>query len=158
FESMVDRHGISPVGDEPWVKGSTGGSDDHSGAFIAKGFTECPPASTPQQFLEHVAARRSRPGGLDGTPLSFAHSLYSIGYQYYSDKFLVKSPGSGDLAVRMMEGMFGTQQTQVKLKDRVAYLAGRVTGRSDRVAEIEFKQMVASEMKQLFGEEWLRDD
>ena len=160
FERLADRHSIAPVGDEPWIKGTTGGSDDHSGAFIAKGFTECPAASTPKEFLQHVVERRSRPGGLDGTPLSFAHSLYSIGYQYYRDTFLASSPGTGDLALRMMEGMFGKQQTQVRFKDRVAYIAGRFTGRSDRQVreEIEFKRMVSTEMSQLFGEDWLRDD
>src|SRR5262245_39478346 len=40
FEDLASRHTIAPVGDRPWVKGSTGGSDDHSALFIAKGFTE----------------------------------------------------------------------------------------------------------------------
>jgi hypothetical protein len=158
FERMVDRHGIAPVGEEPWRKGTTGGSDDHSGAFIAKGFTECPDSDTPREFLQHVTGRRSQPGGLDGTPLSFAHSLYSIGYQYYSDKFLNQGTGSGDLVRRMMQEIFGREQTEVRFKDRVSYLAGRLTGRADRHAEVEFKRLVSTEMGQLFGEDWLRDD
>src|SRR5262249_2634695 len=67
FEQIANRHGIAPVGDRPWLKGFTGGSDDHSGAFIAKGFTECAASATPIEFLARVAARESRAGGLDGT-------------------------------------------------------------------------------------------
>src|SRR5262245_41903924 len=102
FEGMANRHNIAPVGEQPWVKGVTGGSDDHSGAFIAKGFTACPASGSPAEFLNHVFERRSMSGGLDGTPLSFAHSLYSIGYQYYRDKFLSSSVTGRDLVLRTM--------------------------------------------------------
>lgn len=157
FERMVDRHGLAPAGTDPWVKGTTGGSDDHSGAFIAKGFTECPSARTPREFLAHVAARRSNGGGLDGTPLSFAHSLYKISYQYYRDKFLAGASG-GDLVVRMMGEVFGKEQVRVRFKDRVTHLAGQLSGRHDRSPEVEFKRFVSTEMTQLFGEDWLHDD
>jgi hypothetical protein len=59
FEDMANRHRIVPVGDRPWEKGFSGGSDDHSGAFVAKGFTECPESQTPGVFLNHVQSRRS---------------------------------------------------------------------------------------------------
>ena len=68
FEEIASRHSITPLGDAPWIKGFTGGSDDHSGVFIAKAYTECPPSNTSREFLGHVAARQSaarerRPGG-----------------------------------------------------------------------------------------------
>jgi glycosyltransferase involved in cell wall biosynthesis len=158
FEAMAERHKITPVGEEPWRTGFTGGSDDHSGAFIAKGFTECPPCITPEEFLTHVLERRSVAGGLDGTPLSFAHSLYSIGYQYYRDRFLSKSAAGGDLVPKLMREVFGRAQTPPAFKDRVSYYARRIAGRSERSAEQEFKRMVSSEMVRLFGEDWLEDD
>jgi hypothetical protein len=158
LERMADRHNLAPVGHEPWRKGTTGGSDDHSGVFIAKGFTECPEAATPSEFLQHVAARRSRPGGLDGTPLSFAHSLYSIGYQYYSDKFLARTSGAATVIRRTVEDLFGESASPVRFRERVTSIAGRLAGRPDRRAEIEFQRMVSTEMTQLFGEDWLRDD
>jgi glycosyltransferase involved in cell wall biosynthesis len=158
LENMANRHGIAPVGEQPWVKGFSGGSDDHSGAFIAKGFTECPDSHTPAEFLDHVARRRGLSGGLDGTPLSFAHSLYSIGYRYYRDRFLSKSEADGDLVLKVMGKIFGKKQTQLGLRDRVSYYANKIARRPERPVEIEFKRMISTEMVKLFGEDWLKDD
>ena len=35
--NMADRQGLEPCGPEPWKKTFTGGSDDHSGAYIGRG-------------------------------------------------------------------------------------------------------------------------
>src|SRR5262249_2240196 len=145
FADIVTRTGIAPVGDEPWIKGFTGGSDDHSGAFIAKGFTEVPAASTPAEFLQHVGSRRSRAGGLDGTPLSFAHSLYSIGYQYYRDRFLSKSGRGPDPILRAMSDVLSGSTRPATLRDRVSQIGRRLSGRSDRADEVQFRKMLASE-------------
>jgi glycosyltransferase involved in cell wall biosynthesis len=157
FEAIAARHAIEPVGAEPWVKGCTGGSDDHAAAFIAKGFTECPPSDSAREFLAHVAARQSRSGGLDGTPLAFAHGLYSIGYQYYRDRFLSSSDG-GDLMLKTFGEIFGHERTRVGLRDRVSYYTRHFTRRTDVIAEIEFKRLISTEMRRLFGRDWLQDD
>jgi hypothetical protein len=102
--------------------------------------------------------RRGTSGGLDGTPLSFAHSLYSIGYQYYRDRFLSKSEGGGALVLKVMGEIFGKQQTQLCLRDKVSYYANKIARRPERPAEIEFKRMISSEMVRLFEEDWLKDD
>jgi glycosyltransferase involved in cell wall biosynthesis len=158
FEEIATRHRIVPKGDSPWIKGFTGGSDDHSGVFIAKAFTECSASDTVGAFLDHVDARASSALGLDGTPLSFAHSLYSIAFQYYRDRFRVKSDSGSDLMLKVFAEVFGREQTQIGFKDRVSYYARRIAGRPDHPAEVEFKRMISTEMVRLFGENWLRDD
>ena len=158
LEELATRHGLAPNGEEPWIKGRTGGSDDHSGAFIAKGYTVCPDSATGAEFLSHVLSGRSVSGGLDGTPLSFAHSLYSIGYQYYRDRFFGSAAGSEDLVLKTMGEVFGREQTQVRLKDRVFHYANKVARRTEKPTEIEFKQFISAETSRLFGDEWLRDD
>ena len=158
LDELANRHGLAPNGSDPWIKGRTGGSDDHSGAFIAKGYTVCPDAATAKEFLSHVASGRSVSGGLDGTPLSFAHSLYSIGYQYYRDRFFSAASGGEDLVLKTMGEVFGREQTQVRLKDRVFHYANKVAGRTEKPTEIEFKQFISAETSRLFGDEWLRDD
>lgn len=156
FEDMANRQRITPVGKSPWIKGVTGGSDDHSGVFVAKGFTICPKSATIDEFLQHVAGRRGRAGGLDGTPLSFAHSLYRIAYQYYRDRFL---PGSSDRQIpRMLGAFFGPSQGPSGLRDRVSLYAKRIRRRPEEAAEIEFKRLVSNEMVALFGQDWLADD
>lgn len=158
FEAIANRHAIPPVGEHAWVKGCTGGSDDHSGTFVAKGFTECPAARTPREFLGHVAQGRSVAGGLDGTPLSFAHSLYSIGYQYYRDRFVSKSASTNDLVVKVMRDVFGRTQSPTAFRDRVSSYVRRIRRGPERSAEIEFRRTISAETMRLFGEDWLKDD
>jgi glycosyltransferase involved in cell wall biosynthesis len=159
FEEMANRHQLQPCGGgTPWLKGFTGGSDDHSGVFIAKGYTVCPDSTSCEEFLSHVLQRRSVSGGLDGTPLSFAHSLYSIGYQYYRDRFLKSSTGSRDLVLKTMGEIFGKEQTQLRLKDKMVHYARKVTRRPQKPSEIEFKRVISTETAKLFGEDWLKDD
>ena len=89
FERMADRHGISPVGDRPWVKGVHRRIGRSLGDLHREGIHRMPGLREPGGVS---AARRlsatSVAGGLDGTPLSFAHSLYSIGYQVLSRQVL----------------------------------------------------------------------
>ncbi|HUL73259.1 MAG TPA: glycosyltransferase [Vicinamibacterales bacterium] len=158
FEEIASRHGISPVGDAPWLKGGTGGSDDHSGVFVAKAYTECPASGTVRDFLGHVALRQSTARGLDGTPLSFAHGLYTIAFQYYRDKLRMTSGNGSQLMLKLFGEVLGPEQTRVGFRDRVSYYARRIAGRPDYPAEVEFKRMVSTEMVKLFGEDWLRDD
>ena len=140
------------------MKGFTGGSDDHSGVFIAKGFTECPRVETLDAFLRTVADRGSLAGGLDGTPLSFAHSLYSIGYQYYRDRFLPKGAGGSEVFRKLMGELFGPAPAPTAFRDRVSAYARRLARRPERPAEVEFKRVLSTEMVTLFGEDWLADD
>ncbi|MEI8121327.1 MAG: glycosyltransferase [bacterium] len=104
---MSDRHGLQPHGKEPWVKRFTGGSDDHSGLYAASAFTVTPPADTVQEFLGHIRAGRHEPGGVSGTSLRLAHSLYNIAYQYYRSRIMNQAAGAsvlGELFKRLLSG------------------------------------------------------
>jgi glycosyltransferase involved in cell wall biosynthesis len=86
--TLADRHGIEPVGSEPWKKFLTGGSDDHSGLYIAGAYTTTPHAENVENFLDHLCNGRHEPGGRGGTSIRLANSLYRIAYSYYSNRFL----------------------------------------------------------------------
>jgi hypothetical protein len=158
LEEIANRHPITPIGARPWVKGCTGGSDDHSAVFIAKGFTECPHSTTVAEYLQHVQNRHSIAGGLDGTPLSFAHSLYGIGYQYYRDRFVSKSGSGSRMLLKVMGDVFGRAQDPQPLRARVSGLARKITLRAEADPDVQFRRTVESEVKRLFAEAWLRDD
>src|SRR5262249_21278378 len=158
FEDIANRHQIVPVGYTPWVKGFTGGSDDHSGVFVAKGYTECPASHTPAEFLGHVAVGLGRPQGPDGTPLGFAHSLYGIGCQYYRDRFASNGSGARDAIVDVLGEIFGGEQARVGFRDRISAYARRVARRSDRPAEVEFKRTISTELVTLVSRDWQGDD
>ena len=157
LQELAEKHRIEPKGDQAWVKGLTGGSDDHSGVFIAKGFTECPNADTCPEYLEHVWQRRSMSGGLHGTPLSLAHSLYSIGYQYYRSRFFPSSTNDSDLIAKVLSEVFGKEHIGSGFGGRVSRYARKIASRPEKPAEIELRQLVSKEMKLIAGE-WLKDD
>ncbi len=104
---MAERHGITPFGAEPWVKRFAGGSDDHSGVYVASAYTETPAAATVQEFIGHLRAGRHAPGGSAGTSMRLAHSLYHIAYSYYRNRILSQGAGSsvlGELLKRLIDG------------------------------------------------------
>ncbi len=158
IEILADQYGIEPRGEEPWRKGMTGGSDDHSEVFVAKGYTECPDSRDYMEFLHHIQARQSSAGGLDGTPLSLAHSLYCIGYRYYRDKFFPRSGGNVNAFLGVLSQIFGEEQTKVRFRDKMAHLAKRITRRKSRPSELEFKRLLSRDLRELFAAEWQKDD
>ena len=104
---MADRHGLEPVGPEPWRKHLTGGSDDHSGLFVAAAHTATPPAADAVEFVAHLRFGRTEPRGRSGDSLRLARSLYQIAGDYYRSRFLGQGGGSsvlGAMLARLAEG------------------------------------------------------
>jgi glycosyltransferase involved in cell wall biosynthesis len=84
---LAERHRLTPVGTQPWVKSLSGGSDDHGGVYVGTTYTETPPAATVAEFLGHLRAGQHRPGGETGSTLRLAQSLYTIGDVYWKRRF-----------------------------------------------------------------------
>ncbi len=87
IDRLADKHGMAPSGDRFWEKNLTGGSDDHSSLNIARMHTFVPWASDREEFFRGLAEGRGRVRGEAATPMTIAHNLYSIAYQYYSSKY-----------------------------------------------------------------------
>jgi len=87
-EEMANRQGLAPVGATPWRKTFTGGSDDHSGHYIAHAHTVTPKVGTVAEFLAQIRAGNHRPGGDHGTSLLLAHCFYQIAFNYYQRRLL----------------------------------------------------------------------
>jgi glycosyltransferase involved in cell wall biosynthesis len=81
LETLRKKHGILPMGEKPWIKGFTGGSDDHSGLFIAKACTLADGAS-PEAFLHALKKRESLAQGKHNDAKSLAFALYKIAYDF----------------------------------------------------------------------------
>ena len=107
LERMANEHGIEPLGPQPWVKHFTGGSDDHSGLYIGHAHTITPAADSTAHFLQHLREGSHEPAGSHGTSIQLAHCFYQIGYSFYKDRLMRKSPGGhnlvGELFKRMLE-------------------------------------------------------
>ena len=86
YDQLSNKHGIVPGFPEPWRKNLTGGSDDHSSLTITRIHTEIPGAATLQDFFTGLQHREAKVIGRASSPHTLAHNLYSIAYQFYSDK------------------------------------------------------------------------
>ncbi len=86
-DRAAERHRIEPLGETPWLKRFTGGSDDHGGLYVANAYTVTPEAETAEEFLSFVRRGQCDIGGRAGSSLRLAHSFYEIAFQYYRRRF-----------------------------------------------------------------------
>ena len=103
---LSGKHGIAPMSENSWIKGFTGGSDDHSGLLIGKAFTQAP-GNTVAAFLENLRNRQSLPGGTYSNFRTLAFALYKIAYEFSK----TKNPAlSRTVAHRFAEILFSSQR------------------------------------------------
>ena len=55
-----------------------GGSDDHAGVDVGRTYTETPPASTPEEFLDHLRAGRAEGRGDQGSAAKWAQCAIAL--------------------------------------------------------------------------------
>jgi hypothetical protein len=83
IERLANKHDLPPKGATPWRKGIVGGSDDHAGINPGHTWTEFNFQGlrpTANDLIEAVRARRSRPNGVHGGPITLANSLLKLLY------------------------------------------------------------------------------
>jgi glycosyltransferase involved in cell wall biosynthesis len=103
LEALQEKHQIVPPFPNPWQKHFTGGSDDHSSLNIARMFTQVKGAASPQQFLRGLEQGKAQPGGKASTPLTLAHNLYSIAYQFYKAKYGLEKYAQSNVFINFFE-------------------------------------------------------
>lgn len=86
--AMAERQGIEPDESEPWIKRLTGGSDDHSGLYVATTWTETPDCASVPDYLARLAAGEHLPGGEGGSSLKLARSFQALAHDYYRARVL----------------------------------------------------------------------
>lgn len=84
---LANKHDMAPVGDTPWQKNLTAGSDDHSGFHIASSYTLVEAEGELTDFLAAIENQKNCVCGNASHPRLLAHTLYSIAYQFYNSKF-----------------------------------------------------------------------
>ncbi len=85
IQLLQEKHGIDPMSDDPWIKGITGGSDDHAGLFIGQTATTATVTGSKHIFLQYVRNKKTRCTGRCNDYKSFAFSIYKIFCQYSAD-------------------------------------------------------------------------
>ncbi|MBT3807492.1 MAG: glycosyltransferase [Desulfobacula sp.] len=94
-ETLMDlsqKYGIDPISDDPWIKGFTGGSDDHAGIFIGQTSTisDCPLSR--QLYIDSIKNKSTQSMGRCNDYKSFAFSIYKI-FCDYSSNVRKNAPG-----------------------------------------------------------------
>ena len=100
---LADRHGIDPAGAFPWQKYLTGGSDDHSGLNICRTHTEIESPADTRSVMNALQTGRTRVVSQTSTPLTLAHNLYGIAYQFYRSKFNLERYTERDVLMRFLD-------------------------------------------------------
>jgi glycosyltransferase involved in cell wall biosynthesis len=147
---LANRHGIAAIGDTPWIKGRVGGSDDHSGLFIAGAHTVVTGTASLDEFLAGITMRRSSPAGEDGDPLTLAHSLYSITHSFYRQRLGSASSVSMPFIKVLLERFFASDGEQSSFLDKLKlFIRRNLPDGSDRGAHGSFEGMLDKEAKRL---------
>jgi glycosyltransferase involved in cell wall biosynthesis len=86
LDSLYKKWAIAPASDKPWQKGFIGASNDYCGQYTGLTYTELPKAATAGEFIEGLRRREGIPGGIHGSTISSAHSMYRVALQFYDFK------------------------------------------------------------------------
>lgn len=98
---LAEKHGIAPKGPTPWLKAVVGGSDDHCGINPGRTWTQFPQPTKdslePNDLVDAMRARRTRPSGQHGGPVSLAHAVVKLLYDGEAQKERSTSSKSASL-------------------------------------------------------------
>lgn len=84
-DSLQQKYEIEPFSHTPWIKGFTGGSDDHAGIFLGTTYTEVEAANI-DQFLEGIRNRTSSSQGRHNDFQGLAFTVYKIAMDFAKTK------------------------------------------------------------------------
>jgi glycosyltransferase involved in cell wall biosynthesis len=85
IDDLRGKYGIDPFGVDPWIKGFTGGSDDHAGLFVGKTWTGAE-GKTVKEFLTSIRSRRSFGEGRYNDFTGLAFTVYKVAYDFSRTK------------------------------------------------------------------------
>lgn len=142
IEQLAVKHGIEPVGEEPWRKAIVGGSDDHSGLFVAATHTAAECDGTIGGFLQALRERRTEPAGDVGDTLVLAHSIYAYTAQFFAHGGMTKvnrtpkrprsAHGKPPFLFYAVRKYFGMNGSKLTIADKARLVALRFTPESWR--------------------------
>lgn len=139
MEQLYLKHGIEPWGNDSWIKGFTGGSDDHAGLMMGETFTMSDDISLPG-LLERVRHRETIAGGRHGNHKSLAFAIYKIAYEYSKQK----AGGNGHAGVMSLVNQVLFEDRSIGFKNWVAIKKmKRGKDSRDRIISEFFENLVA---------------
>ncbi|MEF3255217.1 MAG: glycosyltransferase [Deferribacterales bacterium] len=90
---IYDKHKIEPRSKTPWIKGFTGGSDDHSGLLMGKTYTISETANNITEFIIDLKSLKTKATGYSSDFYTLAFNIYKIAYDYTHKNRVVNFAG-----------------------------------------------------------------
>jgi glycosyltransferase involved in cell wall biosynthesis len=150
---LAEKHGIAPVGNEPWHKSMVGGSDDHGGFFIGRTYTASRWGGSAKNFIAGVRDRRAWADGEDGDALTLSHSIYGIGFRFFKEKFEQKQGNQFPFIKALMNRMFNVNTSKTPLFDKInLFIKMNLPEINDRGQDRTFEQILDQEAKRLLSD------
>ncbi|MEJ5301154.1 MAG: glycosyltransferase [Thermodesulforhabdaceae bacterium] len=103
LKRLAEKHDNIPVSLDFGRKWLISGSDDHSSFNIGRYWTSVPDASDVPSFLKGLLEGKALTDGTPSTPLTMAHNLYGIAYQYYRERFQIAKHVHKDILLQFLE-------------------------------------------------------
>jgi glycosyltransferase involved in cell wall biosynthesis len=100
---LSETHKLYPLFPYPWQKQLWGGSDDHSALNITRTYTQINGVDDPQSFSSELYVPDLEVISRPATPLTMAHNLYGIAYQYCCGKFNLDRYTDKDVLMRFLD-------------------------------------------------------
>jgi len=134
IRALAEKHGLEPVGREPWKKGRVGGSNDHCGLYAGQVWTEVAGAKDPESFLRGVMEAKGVTHGAGGDPARFVNGLFHILFEFVREKVGKRAPRGSELLLRIVNRFLaGENPVEVSFLDKARYAVEMVT--SGRIFE-----------------------
>ncbi len=111
MDYLAERYGIQPGSSDPWVKGVTGGSDDHADLFIGQTFITAPWGATKADFINNIRKKRTFSSGRSNDYKTLAFSIYKIFCDYSGTRCLNDPHSSRELVGSLL---FSNSDRRVK--------------------------------------------
>lgn len=131
IEDLFRKYRIEPMSANPWVKGFTGGSDDHGALFIGTTYTTAE-ADGQAAFLEQIRAKAGRAAGRHNDYKSLAFTFYKVAYDFSKSK-----------SSALSRSLF-SQVTEMVFNKRSYGIRGWVRSRRIRVARVRSEDRIQS--------------
>lgn len=157
IERLADKHGLTPSGHTPWNKICVGGSDDHSGIFIARAFTCGSSGETATAFLDAIWRGQGTVGGEDGDALMLAHSIYGVAYRFYQEHIGSKTQQSPFVDM-LVNKYLSAQPKKLTLREKIRFFIKKnLPDSKNGQDEVSFEETLDRELKNLFKDQSFLD-
>ena len=121
------KYRIKTLSSDPWVKGFTGGSDDHCGILIGSAYTQCTSQSM-LNFLDHIRDKKSLAHGMHGNFEVYATGVIKHIHDYRRNRDQKYSSSKmNDFLELFFDGQEGNLLKRFKKSQSLRYLKKKNT-------------------------------